>query len=187
MKSKTIFQKVDSLGNYLARITIFIAITLAGIMVLTVLVGVFFRYVLHNSLGWTEELARYLMIWTALLSISIGIKDKEHVGIQLLIRNIHIKYAKVINFLVNCVVLFFLLVLTYKGLSVALKASSQLSLGLGINMVWPLMSIPVSGVLAMIQQMINIINCFKPALTFGELLGTTEVEEALKEVKEIKV
>jgi len=183
LKPKTIFEKANALGNYLAKITILIVILLAAVMVLTVLVGVFFRYVLHNSLSWSEELARYLMIWAALLSISIGIKDKEHVGIQLIIRNIPIKYARILNFLVNVIILFFLSVLSYKGMYIAIKAIPQLSLGLGISMFWALLSIPVAGVLAIIQQIIQIINSFKPDITFNELLGETEVEEALKEVR----
>jgi len=182
LKQKTIFEKVNLLGNYLAKITIFVVIILAAVMVLTVLVGIFFRYVLFNSLSWSEELARYLMIWAALLSISIGIKDKEHVGIQLIIRNIPIKYARILNFLVNIVILIFLGVLSYKGMYVTIKAIPQLSLGLGISMFWALLSIPVSGALAIIQQIIQIINSFKPDITFNELLGETEVEEALKEV-----
>lgn len=183
MKQKTIFEKANVLGNYLAKITIFVVIILAAIMVLTVLVGVFFRYVLHNSLSWSEELARYLMIWAALLSISIGIKDKEHVGIQLIIRNIPIKYARILNFLVNIIILIFLSVLSYKGMYVTIKAIPQLSLGLGISMFWALLSIPVSGAFAIIQQIIQIIISFKPDITFNELLGETEVEEALKEVR----
>ena len=183
MKQRTIFEKANALGNYLAKITIFIVIILAAIMVLTVLVGVFFRYVLHNSLSWSEELARYLMIWAALLSISIGIKDKEHVGIQLIIRNIPIKYARILNFLVNIIILIFLGVLSYKGMHVTIKAIPQLSLGLGISMFWALLSIPVSGALAIIQQIIQIIISFKPDITFNELLGETEVEEALKEAR----
>lgn len=183
MKPKTIYEKANALGNYLAKITIFIVILLAAVMVLTVLVGVFFRYVLRNSLSWSEELARYLMIWAALLSISIGIKDKEHVGIQLIIRNLPIKYARILNFLVNVIILIFLSVLSYKGMFIAIKAIPQLSLGLGISMFWALLSIPVAGVLAIIQQIIQIINSFKPDITFNELLGETEVEEALKEVR----
>lgn len=183
MKPKTIYEKANALGNYLAKITILIVILLAAVMVLTVLVGVFFRYVLRNSLSWSEELARYLMIWAALLSISIGIKDKEHVGIQLIIRNIPIKYARILNFLVNVIILIFLSVLSYKGMFIAIKAIPQLSLGLGISMFWALLSIPVAGVLAIIQQIIQIINSFKPDITFNELLGETEVEEALKEVR----
>lgn len=183
MKPKTIFEKANALGNYLSKITIFIVILLAAVMVLTVLIGVFFRYVLRDSLGWTEELARYLMIWAALLSISIGIKDKEHVGIQLIIRNVPIKYARILNLLVNVIILIFLSVLSYKGMYIANKAIPQLSMGLGISMFWALLSIPVAGVLAIIQQIIQIIISFKPDITFNELLGETEVEEALKEVR----
>jgi TRAP-type C4-dicarboxylate transport system permease small subunit len=65
---------------------------------------------------------------------------------------------------------------------IAIKAIPQLSLGLGISMSWALLSIPVSGVLAIIQQIIQIIISFKPDITYNELLGETEVEEALKEV-----
>jgi len=187
LKQKTIFEKANALGNYLAKATIFIVIILVAMMSLTVLIGVFFRYVLRDSLSWTEELARYLMIWAALLSISIGIKDKEHVGIQLLVRRIPIKYARIINFLVNNAVLFFLIVLSYKGLLLAIKAIPQVSFGLGISMIWPLLSIPVAGILAIIQQIIQMINSFKPGITFNELFGITEVEEALKEVKEVKI
>jgi len=183
LKPKTIFEKANALGNYLSKITIFIVILLAAVMVLTVLIGVFFRYVLRDSLGWTEELARYLMIWAALLSISIGIKDKEHVGIQLIIRNVPIKYARILNLLVNVIILIFLSVLSYKGMYIANKAIPQLSMGLGISMFWALLSIPVAGVLAIIQQIIQIIISFKPDITFNELLGETEVEEALKEVR----
>lgn len=179
----TIFEKADTMGHYLAKITILIVILLAAIMVFTVLLGVFFRYILHSSLSWSEELARYLMIWAALLSISIGIRDKEHVGIQLIIRKMPIKYAKVINFFVNVIILFFLGVLSYKGMFLAIKAIPQLSLGLGISMFWALLSIPVSGILAIIQQLLQITLSFKPGITFNELLGEVEVEEVLKEVK----
>jgi len=182
LKPKTIYEKADILGNYLAKITIVIVIILTAIMVLTVLIGVFFRYVLQNSLSWSEELARYLMIWAALLSISIGIKYKDHVGIQLVIKKIPIRYAKIVIFLVNCIILFFLGVLTYKGMFLAVKGIPQLSLGLEISMIWALLSIPVSGIFAIIQQLLQIIISFKPGIDFRGLLGEVEVEEILREV-----
>ena len=173
------------MNKYLDLRYYILEIVISLILVMLVLVSfsqVIARYVFKISLSWSEELARYLMIWAALLSISIGIKDKEHVGIQLIIRNIPIKYAKILNFLVNIIILFFLSVLSYKGMYIAIKAIPQLSLGLGISMSWALLSIPVSGVLAIIQQIIQIIISFKPDITYNELLGETEVEEALKEV-----
>lgn len=187
MDNTSIFDKLEDFGDWLGKITIFVVIILTGILVITVLTGVFFRYIIRDSLSWTEELARYLMIWAALLAVSVGIKDKEHVGIQLLIKQFPPRITKLITFVVYIIILVFLGVLTFKGYQVADRAQSQLSLALNISMYWPLMSIPVSGVLAIIQQSIQMILIFKPGIEISDILGATEVDEALREVKEVQV
>ena len=151
MKNKNIFEKLDSFADILVTITMYAVMFLTALMVVTVLTGVLFRYVIRDPLGWTEELARYLMIWAALLAVSVGIRKREHVGIQLLVKKLPLKLGRVIILLVNI-------------------------------MFWPLMAIPISGALAIIQQLILIIDIFNPDNTYGDLLGHTEVEEALQEV-----
>jgi TRAP-type C4-dicarboxylate transport system permease small subunit len=182
-----IFDKLEDFGDWLGKITLFVVIILTGILVITVLTGVFFRYIIRDSLSWTEELARYLMIWAALLAVSVGIKDKEHVGIQLLIKQFPPRITKLITFVVYIITIVFLGVLTFKGYQVADRAKSQLSLALNISMYWPLMSIPVSGVLAIIQQLIQMVLIFKPGIEISDILGATEVDEALREVKEVQI
>ena len=182
MKNKNIFEKLDSFADILVTVTMYVVMFLTALMVVTVLTGVLFRYVIRDPLGWTEELARYLMIWAALLAVSVGIRKREHVGIQLLVKKLPLKLGRVIILLVNIMVMIFLLVLTVRGYSMAVKGFRQLSLALGISMFWPLMAIPISGALAIIQQVILIIDIFNPDNTYGDLLGHTEVEEALQEV-----
>lgn len=187
MDNTSIFDKLEDFGDWLGKITLFVVIILTGILVITVLTGVFFRYIIRDSLSWTEELARYLMIWAALLAVSVGIKDKEHVGIQLLIKQFPPRITKLITFVVYLITIVFLGVLTFKGYQVADRAKSQLSLALNISMYWPLMSIPVSGVLAIIQQLIQMVLIFKPGIEISDILGATEVDEALREVKEVQI
>lgn len=187
MDNTSIFDKLEDFGDWLGKITLFVVIILTGILVITVLTGVFFRYIIRDSLSWTEELARYLMIWAALLAVSVGIKDKEHVGIQLLIKQFPPRITKLITFVVYIITIAFLAVLTYKGYQVADRAKNQVSLALNISMYWPLMSIPVSGALAIIQQLIQMILIFKPGITISDILGATEVDEALREVKEVQI
>jgi len=182
LKNKNIFEKLDSFADILVTITMYVVMFLTALMVVTVLTGVLFRYVIRDPLGWTEELARYLMIWAALLAVSVGIRKREHVGIQLLVKKLPLKLGRVIILLVNIMVMIFLLVLTVRGYSMAVKGFRQLSLALGISMFWPLMAIPISGALAIIQQLILIIDIFNPDNTYGDILGHTEVEEALQEV-----
>lgn len=187
MKSRNIFEKIDRSADILVNITMYLVMALTAAMVIIVLTGVLFRYVIRDPLGWTEELARYLMIWAALLAVSVGIRKREHVGIQLLVKKLPLNVGRVVIFLVNIVVLIFLLVLTIRGYSMAAKGTRQLSLALNISMYWPLMSIPVSGGLAIIQQLILIIDIFNPDNKYGDLLGYTEVEEVLEEVGTIDV
>jgi len=187
LDNSSIFDKLEDFGDWLGKITLFVVIILTGILVVTVLTGVFFRYIIRDSLSWTEELARYLMIWAALLAVSVGIKDKEHVGIQLLIKQFPPRITKFITFIVYTITIIFLAVLTFKGYQVADRAKNQLSLALNISMYWPLMSIPVSGVLAIIQQLIQMILIFKPGIEISDILGATEVDEALREVKEVQI
>lgn len=187
MDNTSIFDRLEDFGDWLGKLTIFVVIVLTGILVITVLTGVFFRYVIRDSLSWTEELARYLMIWAALLAVSVGIKDKEHVGIQLLIKQFPPIITKLITFVVYLITIVFLAVLTIKGYQVADRAQNQVSLALNISMYWPLMSIPVSAVLAIIQQLIQMILIFKPGIEISDILGATEVDEALREVKEVQI
>ena len=40
-----------------------LCVVLLAAMSILIVVQVFFRYALNNSLSWTEELARYMFIW----------------------------------------------------------------------------------------------------------------------------
>ena len=53
--------------NKLNRVLEFILIIVLGVMVLNVSWQVFSRYVLANPSSFTDELARYIMIWHGLM------------------------------------------------------------------------------------------------------------------------
>ena len=44
----------------------------------------FFRYFLNMPLGWTEELARYLLIFTAFQGLPVVTRRGEHIAIEIL-------------------------------------------------------------------------------------------------------
>ena len=51
-------------------------------MAAIVAVQVFFRYVLNHSLFWSEELARFLLIWLTFLGASVAYHRRVHPGID---------------------------------------------------------------------------------------------------------
>ncbi|GAK60843.1 tripartite ATP-independent periplasmic transporter DctQ component [Candidatus Vecturithrix granuli] len=64
------------------KITQYVCVGLIGVVVVLVLVTIFFRYVLSIGINWSDELARYLNIWVALLGASVAYKSGDHVGVE---------------------------------------------------------------------------------------------------------
>ena len=73
---KKISDQINSVIEYIALVLLFL-------MVVVVFLQVIFRFVLHSSLSWSEEFARYTMIWLSFLGISIGVKKKAHIGVEI--------------------------------------------------------------------------------------------------------
>lgn len=71
-----------------ARLNRAVELIVAALMVALVLdvwLGVIDRYHFHWQLPWPETLARYLMIWAAMLAVSSGIARREHIGLTTVI------------------------------------------------------------------------------------------------------
>ena len=56
---------------------------LAGYFAL-VLLQVFYRYVLNDSLFWAEELTVYVLVWTAFIAASAAVRSNDHLTVELL-------------------------------------------------------------------------------------------------------
>lgn len=165
MQSRSISLSALKLSLYIERLAAYPCIAATGAMTVVVLLGVVFRYVLLSPLSWSEEVARYLMIWAASLAISIGIMRREHLGITFLSSRIPPWAQKYVALLVNLAVLWFLWILTKFGYYMALEGQTQLSPVLAkykINMMWSLSAIPVAGALAIIQTVLQMmVDLFK--------------------------
>lgn len=55
---------------------------LLGAMTVVVFLQVFFRFVVKGSLPWSEEMARYVMVWAVFFGASMGAKTGAHIGVE---------------------------------------------------------------------------------------------------------
>ena len=143
----------DILDRYVA----YACAVLLGIMTVSVLTGVLFRYVFRSPIGWTEELSRYLMIWAATLAISIGVKRNEHIGITVLIDSIKPRAIKIVLLvIIDLLVLVFLVVMVWYSIHMVSEARYQVAQSFQISMFIPTLSIPVAMILAGLQLVFKI-------------------------------
>lgn len=148
---------IERLSWMVERVAAIPCMIAIGGMTVIVILGVIFRYGIGTPLGWTEEAARYLMIWAASLAVSMGIMKGEHVGIRLLVDALPPTLRRWITVLVHGAILAFLWVLTHRGYLMALNGRHQFAPLLGVTMIWSLAAIPIAGTLAMLQTVFLIV------------------------------
>ena len=59
-----------------------ICIILMSVMTIIIFIQVIMRYVMHNSLSWSEELARYCFVWLIYIGVAYGCKLMKHIKID---------------------------------------------------------------------------------------------------------
>ncbi len=58
---------------------------LMSLMTVVVTLQVIFRYVIHSSLPWSEELSRYCMIFVTFIGVSAGLRVGTHTCVDFLV------------------------------------------------------------------------------------------------------
>lgn len=111
----------------------FIALACVGIVVL-VFLGVLSRFVFSTPMAWSEELARYLFLWAALVGAAAGCRTNQHGGIPLLVHKFPPSWQRGVEFFVSALVLLVLAVLAWQSVDSTLQglSSGQTSLASGI-------------------------------------------------------
>lgn len=84
------------------------AAAFVAIMTAVVLLGVFFRYVLNNSLGWSEETAILMMIWVAFLVAPFAYRSGGNVAIDMFVSALPQRALTVLRIIINLLVLWLL-------------------------------------------------------------------------------
>jgi TRAP-type C4-dicarboxylate transport system permease small subunit len=118
---------------------------LMGVAVVNVLWQVFTRFVLADPSSFTDELARYLLIWIGLLGASYAAGRQMHLAIDLL-------PTKLTGLLIEaCIFLFALSVLVIGGIHLVVLTLmlGQTSAALHVPLGYVYLALPLSGLLMM--------------------------------------
>ncbi len=140
--------------NWSLRINKVVEITCVALLVLLVLdvwLGVLVRYVIPLPLTFTEELARYLMIWMALLAVSSGIAYREHIGVEFVFTRLPARTRRTLAIVFDVIAFLFFFLLFWHGLSFVEKGFSRLTMIYGIPKGYPFIGVPLAAGLACVQ------------------------------------
>lgn len=135
-----------------------VVIMLAG---MTFLVGlqVVMRYVMQDSLSWSEEMARYLFIWLVNIGISYGVKKNRHISIDVLNTFLSRKKAAILSITADFVFFIFSVMIVYNGYDVAqrIMRTGQASPAIELPMTFVYSALPAGFLLVCIRLLQSII------------------------------
>ena len=156
-KSELVFNKVNL---FLERFMIVIF----GLLVLDVLFQVFSRYLLGTSFTWTEEFARFSLIWMTILGAAYLNGKREHLSMDFLYDKFSEKNKKNVSILIEVLIfLFALIVMVVGGFNLVYTTLhlEQLSGTLRIPLGYIYAILPFSGFLIMCFSIYHITNIYK--------------------------
>jgi len=122
------------------------ALCLAGMFAL-MLAQVGLRYSPLAIPAFTEEIARYAMVWMALLATAVAVREGSHIRIDFVPGVLAIlapPLGRALEWLLDAVTLAVCLTILWQGLDIVSFAAGQRSDGLRIPMSWPYAMMPVA-------------------------------------------
>ena len=116
---------------------------------------VVFRYVLQASLSWSEELARFLLMWLAALSTAYAMKTGAHFALHFVVDRTPPAMRRLIGSAVAFSASAFLAVFTYESLRFAIEVHDMLAPATRMSMAVPYSSAFVGSTLTLYYVLVN--------------------------------
>lgn len=121
-------------------------------LMLTVLVAslvwqVFGRYALDDAPSWSEELARFLMVWISMLGSAVVMREHGHINVSVLVDSLPLRARAVLLAVRDAVVLGTVYVLFSYGINLSGLLKGQLSPAFEVSMALPYAALPAGAFL----------------------------------------
>ena len=136
------------------RILMFVTV---AVMVVAMVYQVILRYIFSASNSWSEELCRYLFIYSVMFGAAIAVRRNSHLQIDVLTGMMNEKTKKIITIVATCAGIVFLGYLFVYSIDLCKTGVKTMSAGLpGVNMAMAYASMPI-GIVLMVLCSIEVI------------------------------
>ena len=142
------------------------------VLVIDLFLGVFTRFVLNSPFNWTEEIARFCMLWFAFIGGSVEMKKGNLINFSFIVDKLPPKAKRIAEIIDLGFVLIFLLVFLYVGVD----AMKIFALGKAsvtkINLAWTAAGIYAGSIIMVIHGVYQLL-----VMLTGESIAEAEVQE----------
>jgi TRAP-type C4-dicarboxylate transport system permease small subunit len=144
--------------------------------------AVFYRFVLLSPLRWSEEAARYMMVWVTFLGAGYAMGRGKHIGVTLFIEKLPEKGRRAAIFAAEILILIFLVAVARQGINLIVSLRRQTSPAMGMPMWIPYLAVPAGAVYMFLHVLRMVLTKSVRVLSTADV----ELDEALKKKEGIE-
>jgi len=138
-------------------------VLLMAVMTVLIVVQIFMRYVVQESLTWSEELARYVFVWATYLGVAYGVKKNAHICVEAATMYLPARVKAVVYLVAQFIFLLFAALVVKEGFVLSMKifkfGQSSAALGMPMGIIY--LAPTVGFALVFIRLIQNIVAGFK--------------------------
>lgn len=128
-------------------------VLLLAVMVVAIGSQVFARYLFHQSLYWTEELGRHVMVWMIFLASVLCVRRGHHLSITLIKERLRPQMQALMQLVGAIILAYFFYMMVVHGWTLTQKTMVQRSSAIHYPMGYVYAALPVSGLLMFIVNL----------------------------------
>ncbi len=154
MRGMTLLEKS---ATWLDRLVCLAVIVLLCCMVTVTSAGVFWRYALNSALSWSEELARFLLVWVSFLGAALATYRGSHIGINILFDRLPPRAQLWLGRIVDAMIIMFVGSVLIGGIKILPFVSMRVAPTLHIPMSIPYLIMPIAAGIILFQVFVRLL------------------------------
>jgi TRAP-type C4-dicarboxylate transport system permease small subunit len=139
-----VLRHLAALNAPIARWGLSFSAVLLALMLAVALAQIASRGLFNHTLDWAEEIARWALVWGALLAAPMGYRGAGHVAITLLVEALPPRLLYAVAIGINLLIGWICLMLFIEGLAFVGRGATLVATALPVGMGWVYAIVPIS-------------------------------------------
>jgi TRAP-type C4-dicarboxylate transport system permease small subunit len=147
---------------------VIITVVCAGIVMflcVSTFMGVIYRYILEQPLGWPEETSRFGLVWLSLLAACRALRRGEHIALGFVVARLPKLGRAIMRQVVNLIIIGFVAGFIYEAFDYLEIVAPTKATATGISLMWPTLGLIVSFALVCCVSALEIVDAVCARIT----------------------
>ena len=149
--TRTIVTISDVVNRYIEYVVFAMMVVMTTVIILQIIFRFFF-----TALSWSEEVARFLLVWSSLLAASIGFKKGSHITVSFLVKKFPENIQKILSIIAYILEAVFFFIIILFGIKLMIVQATQTSAALLISMSYIYSIYPIGGGIILLHLIAHI-------------------------------